>query len=293
VRISLGGRVRRLSVGLAALACVVTGCTGGESSASSSPSPTTVAEERGTYLALGDSVPFGFRTGAFGQFSDADNFVGYPELVADELGLDVVNASCPGETTASFLDAAAQSNGCQNALGSDAGYRTSFPLHVEYDSPDQSQLDFALHRLAEGDDVDLVTLQVGANDGFLCQRTTPSRCSAPADIVATAQTARVNLQTILSALRSEYDGQIVVVTYYALDYADVFGAATRQLDNAIAQVAQENGADVADGFAAFQPGAESAGGDSQAAGLVLPNDVHPTEQGQRLLAEAVLAVVED
>jgi lysophospholipase L1-like esterase len=139
----------------------------------------------------------------------------------------------------------------------------------------------------------LVTLQIGANDGFICQRTTASRCSAPADILATAQTARANLQTILSALRAEYDGQIVVVTYYALDYGDVFSAATRQLDSAIAQVAQENGADVADGFTAFQPAAEAAGGDSQAAGLVLPNDVHPTEEGQRLLADAVLAVVED
>jgi hypothetical protein len=48
---------------------------------------------------------------------------------------------------------------------------------------------------------------------------------------------------------------------------------------------------VADGFAVFQATAMASGGDSIAAGLVLPNDVHPTEQGQKLLSQAVLGVV--
>ena len=43
----------------------------------------------------------------------------------------------------------------------------------------------------------------------------------------------------------------------------------------------------ADGFGAFQPWAARAGGDSIAAGLVLPGDVHPTLFGQFLLARAV------
>ena len=291
MRISLPGR---LAAALLTASCLVAaaGCSADDSSASS-PLSASASPDAGTYLALGDSVPLGFRGGAGSDFSDADNFVGYPELVGEELGLDVVNASCPGETTASFLDATAQSNGCQNTLGSGDGYRSAYALHVDYDSPQQSQLDFALGRLTEDDGVELVTLQIGANDGFICQRTTASRCSAPSDIMALAQAAQANLRTILSTLRAEYDGQIVVVTYYALNYADVFGAATRQLDNAIAQVAGENRADVADGYLAFQSAAEAAGGDSQAAGLVLPNDVHPSEAGQRLLADAVLAVVED
>jgi lysophospholipase L1-like esterase len=166
---------------------------------------------------------------------------------------------------------------------------------VLYESVDQSQMDFAVHTLTENEDVELVTLQIGANDAFICQRTTPSRCSDPADIQAVTQTVQVNLGQILSTLRGEggYDGQIVVVTYYTLDYSDVFTAATQVLDDGIAQVAEANGADVADGYAAFEPPASQAGGDSVAAGLVLPNDVHPTEEGQRLLADAVTAVVED
>jgi len=290
-------RSRLAAILVAACVVVTTACSAdgsSESGGGSAPSSSS-APDAGVYLALGDSVPFGFRGGATAEYQDADNFVGYPELVGEELGLEVVNASCPGETTASFLDTKAQSNGCDNSLDSGFGYRTAYPLHVLYESVDQSQLDFAVHTLTENEDVELVTLQIGANDAFICQRTTPSRCSDPADIQAVTQTVQANLGQILSTLRGEggYDGQIVVVTYYALDYDDAFTAATRVLDDGIAQVAEANGAAVADGYRAFEPRASQSGGDSVAAGLVLPNDVHPTEDGQELLADAVTAVVED
>src|SRR5688500_6593384 len=164
----------RLAAALGATACVVAlaACSAESSPESSSPTSSAAPSESGagTYLALGDSVPFGFRGGATADFSDAANFVGYPELVGEELDLDVVNASCPGETTASFLDTAAQSNGCDNSLQSGFGYRTAYPLHVRYDSVDQSQLDFAVRTLTETDDVELVTVQIGANDAFICQK---------------------------------------------------------------------------------------------------------------------------
>ncbi len=299
VRTSSPDRFRSLTAGLlAAVSLVVTaGCSSGEEPAASSAesaAPTSADDGAGAYLALGDSVPFGYRGGATAEFPDADNFVGYPELVGEELGLEVLNASCPGETTASFLDASAQSNGCQNTLQSDFGYRKAYPVHVQYESFDQSQLAFAVDALQENDDIELVTVQIGANDAFICQQTTPTNCSDAADLQGLAQTVQANVGTILSTLRGEagYDGQIVVVTYYALNYTDAFGMATGALGGGLAQLAAANGADVADGYAAFQPRAAEAGGDSIAAGLVLPNDVHPTEEGQRLLADAVLAVVE-
>ena len=291
MRISLSGRAGGLVAAFCLLATAA--CSAGESSASPSVSTTSAPAEVGTYLALGDSVPFGFRGSAVSEFSDASNFVGYPELVGEELGLDVVNAACPGETTASFLDLTAPSNGCDNSPQSGFGYRSAYPLHVRYDAVDQSQMDFATNTLLENEDVELVTVQLGANDGFLCQRTTASRCTAPEDVADVARSVEANLGTILKGLRTDYDGQIVVVTYYALTYGDAVGAATLELDRAIARVAEANGASVADGFAAFQEPATAAGGSSTAAGLVLPNDVHPTDEGQRLLADAVLAVVED
>jgi hypothetical protein len=140
------------------------------------PSHGTTASGR-TYLALGDSVPFGFIGNAESLYPDPDNFVGYPEMLADDLRLRVLNASCPGETTASFIDDDAQSNGCENSLTSPVGYRDRFPLHVQYDD---SQLDYAVETLEEAPHVRLVTLQLGANDLFVCvstgQCTTPAGC---------------------------------------------------------------------------------------------------------------------
>ena len=295
----MGSRPGRIAVAVGACVVLAAGCSSDASGSGASPSAgasasSTAEADPGVYLALGDSVPFGYRIGAPADYSDADNFVGYPELVGEELGLEVLNASCPGETTDSFLDATAQSNGWQNTLQSDFGYRKAYPVHVQYDSFDQSQLDFAVSALQENDDVELVTVQIGANDAFVCQQTTPTRCSEPADLRTLALDVQTNLGTILSTLRGEagYDGQIVVVTYYALDYTDAFGVATGTLGGGIAQVAEANGADVADGYEAFRGPAGEAGGDSIAAGLVRPNDVHPTEEGQQLLADAVLAVVD-
>ncbi|MGK5170515.1 SGNH/GDSL hydrolase family protein [Geodermatophilus sp. CPCC 205761] len=236
-----------------------------------------------TYLALGDSVPFGFRGSQPPEvYADPANFVGYPELVADDLGLRVLNASCPGETTESFIDATAQSNGCQNSLGSDVGHRDFFPLHVDYEG---SQLDYAVEVLQQEPRVRVVTLQLGANDGFLCVRT--GACSTPEGFRALAARVGQNVDRILATLREEacYSGRLAVVTYYALDYTDP--AATQLLNAALAAAAARNGAVVADGFAAFAPRALAAGGSSIAAGLVPPADVHPTEEGQRLLAGAV------
>jgi lysophospholipase L1-like esterase len=279
-------------VALASAFVVLTAGCSADGAPGASPGGSTAAGS-GAYLALGDSVPFGFWGGSAADFSDAENFVGYPELVGEELGLDVINASCPGETTASFLDATAQSNGCENSLQSDFGYRTAFPLHVPYESADQSQLDFAVETLTDNEDVELVTLQIGANDAFICQQTTPGRCTAPADLQALAQTLEANVDRILSTLRGEggYDGQIVVVTYYALDYSGATAPSTQVLDSGIAAAAQANGAIVASGYDAFRPTATGSGGSSVDGGLVVPGDVHPTEQGQRLLARAVEDVV--
>jgi lysophospholipase L1-like esterase len=93
----------------------------------------------------------------------------------------------------------------------------------------------------------------------------------------------------VTALRTDggYHGKVVVVTYYALNYAGAAAAPTQLLDAAIDQAASAAGATVASGFDAFNPVAQKSGGDAVAAGLVIPGDVHPTAKGQQLLADAV------
>src|SRR5215469_18470982 len=52
----------------------------------------------GTYLALGDSVAFGYvppQAVPAPDYFDASSFVGYPEDAAQALHLQVSNASCP------------------------------------------------------------------------------------------------------------------------------------------------------------------------------------------------------
>ena len=57
------------------------------------------------YLALGDSVSFGYITQAGFQYRNPDNFVGFPTYVGLALGKTPTNAACPGETTAGFISA--------------------------------------------------------------------------------------------------------------------------------------------------------------------------------------------
>jgi lysophospholipase L1-like esterase len=302
----LAGRSRRLlliALGvLVVAALVVVGVVlrpGGSSSAapastappSSSSAPSSGNESEGTYLALGDSVPFGFRMADTKDFPNPASFTGYPELLAPDLHLRLLNASCPGETTASFTTTSARAFGCENSPQSALfGYRSVYPLHVPYQLP-ESQLDYAVSTLKNTKDVRLVTLQLGANDAFLCRQTTPDHCASEAGAVVS--TAQHNVEDILGALRDRggYTGRVVVVTYYSLDYSAAGIASTRLLDDALATAARAHGAAVADGLAAFQPAATAAGGSSVDAGLVLPGDVHPTATGQQLLAAAVRAAI--
>src|SRR5713101_2304411 len=90
----------------------------------------SAASEGHGYLALGDSVPFGFDPLA--DANKAANFTGYPEVVAQRLDIADVNATCPGEATGGFLSLTGTDNGCRP-------YRAFFPLHVAYTS---DQIDF-------------------------------------------------------------------------------------------------------------------------------------------------------
>jgi lysophospholipase L1-like esterase len=250
------------------------------------------------YLALGDSVPFGYRPPAVtppATYLDAASFTGYPEVLARRTRLRVANTSCPGETTASMIDATAQSNGCESSLGSPTGYRTAFPLHVAYTG---SQLDHAVEYLRAHRRTRLVSLMIGANDLFLCQKTTADQCTG-ADFAQLTSTVAANVRTILDTLRDRagYRHRVVLVTYYSLDYGDpVQTGGISALDAALVSAATSRGAVVADGFGAMRRAAAGSDGDACAAGLViaLPTggcDVHPTRAGQEVLADAVQAAV--
>jgi lysophospholipase L1-like esterase len=253
----------------------------------------------GTYLALGDSVAFGYVPPDAvppPNYLSAHSLAGYPEDVAQALRIRVWNASCPGETTASMLTTGVVSNGCENSPASPTGYRTLFPLHVQYQG---TQMEYALKYLAVHQHTQLVTIDIGANDVFLCQETTADHCTSQAELQAVLQQIAANLTAIYTQIRdvANYQGPLVALTYYSLSYSDPAQVAgTKLLDSVIASVTKAFGGQVADGFAAFEGPSTAAGGDPCAAGLLikLPNgtcNIHPSPAGHLLLAQAIEEVV--
>jgi lysophospholipase L1-like esterase len=264
-----------------------------------SATPVAGPAANGTYLALGDSVAFGYvppQAVPPPNYRDAHSFVGYPEDVAQALRVGVGNASCPGETTDSMLVAGVVSNGCENSPGSSTGYRTLYPLHVQYQG---TQMQYALKYLAVHRHTQLVTIDIGANDVFLCQETTQDHCASAAELQAVLQQIQANLTAIYTQIRdvAHYQGPLVALTYYSLSYSDpVQVAGTQLLDSVIASVTQAFGGKVADGFAAFAGPSAAFGGSPCAAGLLikLPDgtcNIHPSPAGQLLLAQAIEDVV--
>ena len=250
--------------------------------------PASATSEGHTYLALGDSVPFGFSP--LLDPSNAANFVGYPEIVARGLNLADVNATCPGEATGGFLSLTGTDNVCRP-------YRFVYglPLHVAYKT---SQMDFALSYLRSHRGTRLVTLTLGANDFFRFQKDCavgPTFGTCVLGLGGVAATMQANLNTILAQIRETgYTGLIVAVTYYALDYSDTSGSVF--LNAPMIEAAEAHGALIASGLEAWRAAATAVGGSSCTAGLLIRTsptgcDVHPTPLGRDLLAGAVLAAI--
>ncbi|HYB30011.1 MAG TPA: SGNH/GDSL hydrolase family protein [Solirubrobacteraceae bacterium] len=259
--------------------------------------PTTPITQGSTYLALGDSVTFGFQESTVvptPNYPDAASLIGYPEMLGSELHLNVVNAACPGETSSSLIDATAQSNGCENAPGGGPAYRTLYPLHVKYSG---SQLAFAVSYLKEHQNVRLVSLMIGANDVFLCQETTADHCTSLSEQAALIATIEKNVHSILSAIRTQahYNGQLAIVNYYSIDSANATdNSASQVLDAAIDGTARPFHVEIADGYGEFATASVHSGGNTCTAGLLTqlvnastPCGVHPSYAGQALLAQAV------
>ena len=250
------------------------------------------------YLALGDSVAFGYvppQAKPPPNYNNPKSFVGYPEDLGRALRLHTVNASCPGETTISMLAAGGQSNGCENSIGSPIGYRTLFPLHVKYSG---TQTAFAVNYL-EHHSTRLVTIDIGANDGFVCQETTADHCTSGPELTALIAQIEGNLTTIYQQLRdvAHYHGRIVALTYYSTDYANTLTTLEVELLNsAIVPVTKHFGGTIANGFEAFKVASKRFGGSPCRAGLLikLPGgacNIHPSPTGHLVLAAAIAQAI--
>jgi lysophospholipase L1-like esterase len=248
---------------------------------------------QGEYLALGDSVAFGYSP--LLDHTNASNFIGYPDIVAERLGLQLTNASCPGETTGGFQSL---TNGQDYRCLPYRFFPFFFPLHVSYNT---AQLAFALSFLTTHPDVQLVTMDLGANDVFKLQTDVchGNVACINAGIVAVLTNIDINLRIIFGEIRSvaHYSGMLVTLDYYGLTYDAAGQAGTNALNAPIIDATTANGGIVASGFDAFEARALAHDGSSCAAGLLIvlsPGncDVHPSPQGRNALAGAVVRAVE-
>lgn len=256
-----------------------------------------------TYLALGDSIPFGYQepqTVPAPDYKNASSFKGYPEILGRQLRLKVVNLACPGETSASLISLSSPSYACENVIvngkPASGGYRTAFPLHTKYAG---SQLSYAVSFLRKHRSTRLVTLGIGGNDYFLCQKTTSDGCSSTAEINALVAEIGSNVRRIMSAIRNKahYRGQIAVVGQYSFDYASALqNLQARLLTKTLATAAKPYGAGLADDYGLFGAAVYQFGGDSCAAGLLnrVGADtcgVHPSYAGQTLMASSLAMAI--
>ena len=237
--------------------------------------------ERGSILALGDSIAYGFNPNLVAT-GDFQNMRGYPEILARQQHRPVTNLACPGQSAQGMLALDAPDNGCfavWRALG--------LPLHQPYTG---TQIDAATTYLTAHPHTSLVTISAGGNDWGACaqQPATFTECAAAA--IGAAKTALV---TIVHRLRDTgYRGPIVLTTYYPFPttfppFVDQLNLAVRDAQRA---ATRETGALLADAWPLFEHAAGT--GTTCDAGLLirLPDntcDLHPSPTGSKLLARAV------
>jgi lysophospholipase L1-like esterase len=248
-----------------------------------------------SYLALGDSLAFGYSEAKFDSLypdeNPADYETGYVNDFADVLkvfnpSLQIINDGCPGETTESFI------KGPCAYVDPDG-----FALHHPYSGgPASSQLSDALAYLeAHPGSVNPITIDIGANDALGLIETT---CKLEAACVAAGAPAvftkiGANLGLILGQLRAVAPhAQIVVLGLYNPFGETIAGgdALTADLNEVEAKVAAGVGARFADPLPFFNPpGALEAPTICLLTNMCTPlRDIHPTDLGYKVLGGLVL-----
>jgi lysophospholipase L1-like esterase len=246
--------------------------SGGTSHAAASPAP------RGYYLALGDSMAYGFQPTKPGPPSAFDT--GYVDRFAARLRklspeIQVVNYGCPGESAVTFVR-----GGCP-WLGEKRKLHDAFR---------GSQLQAALSFLrAHPGQVSPITLTLWGNDVPLPLSQNAKR--APRAIAAFAP----RLRSILQRLRAAAPQAEIIVSGAWNPEADRLEDAEplyRSLDAAIVKAAATSRARVANMFAVLNGRGHVRARQARICALTFicsKGDPHPTDAGYRAMANAFLA----
>jgi lysophospholipase L1-like esterase len=273
----------RVRVGIVVIGLVTV--VGWGSGGAANASRTDVVE--GRYLALGDSVPFGYSPLLEDPWIP-QRFVGYPEIIEQQTGLTTTNVSCPGQTAQALVSRTALDNGCFDAH--DWFHDAGLPfLHVEYSG---TQLDAALAAVRSATPPSLISIQAGSNEMIKCLFDLPDFYADP-DQCLNEEFPHVteSLRHVATQLRAAgYGGPIVIVGYHLYPGVELQMA---RLNRFIARAAHLPHVAFAKTAGLFERYARRHHGDLCSTGLLiaLPDgscDLHPSPLGNRLVANAVL-----
>jgi hypothetical protein len=264
-------------------AAVLVVLTAGALGASSAP-----AAPQAYYLALGDSIAYGFQPAKARKGLPPSGFnTGYVDVFAARLrslapGIQVVNYGCPGESMVTFMK-----GGCPAIADGVA-------LHDTFSG---SQLGAALGFLrAHPGQVSPITITLWGTDlaGIEERCHNKLRCvrkRAPHTLSSLAS----RLRSILAQLRAAAPGAEIIATgawNFEVDRLARIGFLYRSLDKRIKRAAGRAGARVADIRPIFNPRGSIAAKRAQICALTFmcsQGDPHPRDAGYRAIAKAFLA----
>jgi lysophospholipase L1-like esterase len=240
------------------------------------------------YLALGDSLAFGYSQAKFESLLPNENPAEYNTGYVDDFAhllrfanpkLQVINDGCPGETTESFIKGPCE-------------YQLAFPLHHPYvGGPTSSQLSDALAYLQANPNTNPITLDIGANDALgVIEHTCEKKVEC---VIKEAPALFAHIAANLGLILGELRGADPHATIIVLGLYNPFGeklaggnALTAQLNEVMDKVASAVGARFADPLPVFNPP-----GKLEEPTICLltnmcktPEDIHPTDLGYAVLA---------
>jgi lysophospholipase L1-like esterase len=241
--------------------------------------PGTYQAPRKYYLALGDSLAYGFEASRFVPGATADSFdTGYVNDFWNSIktirpDVQLVNFGCPGETTQTYLA------GC-----------STFPIPLLHNPYTTSQQAAAVAFLgAHPGQVSPITVDLGANDAIPLLHTCPNQACIAAGLIGIGNRLGAELATLRTAAPR---AEIIVMQYYNPLYvvAPSTDVLVNQLNAVIAAAAAPAGARLADAFPVINGNPSFPNEFAAVAsltGMVSPppgGDIHANDTGYGLIA---------
>jgi lysophospholipase L1-like esterase len=249
------------------------------------------ADAMQTYLAVGDSLAFGFTDSPAPSLGDRGYVGDYADALAARDGVrpNVVNLGTYGETTSTFFSGGNPSASWNQNYANDTTSQNSLMLST------------IAAQKAAGHDIGTVSVQLGANDLFAAAQAPGFFNLSPAAQQAAVQQVLAavanNVGTVLGEIRSQLPNADLIVMGYYNPYAAVpnnpfsavAGPAIQGLDAVLQADAKAFGARYIDTYTPFL-GKEAEDTFITTSGTTY--NVHPTDAGYALIAAQMQPVPE-